>query len=281
MKILVTGATGFIGYHVVNYLIENTKHQIVALSRNQKRLGDKFSQASILFIEANIHEEKSNWFQFLGSPDLIIHLAWPNLPNYTEKFHLTENLPKDIIFLNNLIDNGLKSLVVIGTCFEYGIQSGEMKEDMSTFPSNPYSIAKDALRRYLEFKTNSNGCNFKWLRLFYIYGEGQNPNSLISQINHALNNGEKQINLSGGSQIRDYLPVNEVAKIISKLSLDSQNNGIFNVCSGEPIRLKDFIVQYVKNFKQTLVLNFGYYPYSPLEPMEFWGSNSKINKLLK
>ena len=115
MKILVTGATGFIGFHVVNYLIENTKHQIVALSRTQNRLVDKFSQASILFIEANIHEEKSNWFKFLGSPDLIIHLAWPNLPNYTEKFHLTENLPKDIIFLNNLLDNGLKSLVVVGT----------------------------------------------------------------------------------------------------------------------------------------------------------------------
>jgi nucleoside-diphosphate-sugar epimerase len=281
MKIIVTGATGFIGFHVINYLIENTSHDIIGVSRIKKPLDKKNGLASISFIQADIHEEKSNWFEFFGAPDLLIHLAWPNLPNYTENFHLTENLPKDIIFLDNLLTNGLRSLVVVGTCFEYGLQSGVLTEDMPTFPANPYAIAKDTLRRYLEFKTNSYKCRFKWLRLFYMYGEGQHPYSLISQINHALSKGEKQINLSGGEQIRDYLSVSEVAKIISELSLDSQNNGIFNVCSGEPVRLKDFVTQYVKKFEGNINLNFGYYSYSPLEPMEFWGSNLKLKKFLK
>lgn len=281
MKVLVTGATGFIGYHVIDYLCNNTDYEIIAVSRSKKRLSGKIWRSPVSFIEADIHENKNNWFDFLGRPDIIIHLAWSNLPNYKESFHLTENLPKDIVFLNNLLKNGLKSLIVVGTCFEYGMQCGEMKEDMPTYPSNPYAIAKDTLRRYLEFETKSFDCKFKWLRLFYMYGEGQNPNSLISQINNAIYNGEKQINLSGGEQIRDYLPVQKVAEIISKLSLDFENSGVYNVCSGRPVRLKDFISQYIKSFKYEISLNFGYYPYSQIEPMEFWGNNLKTNKLLK
>lgn len=280
MKILVTGASGFVGNHVLNYLVENTEHDIIATSRSKISVLQKSWFTKVKFIEADLYENRDNWFEYFQHPDILIHLAWANLPNYTQSFHLTENLPKEIIFLENIISNGLKCLSVTGTCFEYGMQQGELSEEMPTFPENPYAIAKDSLRRYLEFKTKSLEVNFKWFRLFYMYGEGQNPNALIPQLENALEHREKLFNMSPGDQIRDYLPVAKVAEYIVKLSLKQECKGIFNIASGNPVRLLDFIKEFVKSKGKEIDLNLGFYSYSILEPKEFWGCSKKVNSLM-
>lgn len=280
MKILVTGASGFIGNYIIDYLVRNTNHQIIATSRNINRVKDKTWYSKVQFLEADLYSKKNNFFEFFEKPDLLIHLAWANLPNYTKSFHITENLPKDILFLENIIDHGLKQLVVTGTCFEYGMQEGELCEAMPTQPQNPYAIAKDALRKYLEFKTVDNKLRLLWLRLFYMYGKGQSPNSIISQLESAIQNGEKHFNMSGGEQKRDYLPVENVAENIVKCALTSNLVGIINISSGKPIKLRNFVEDYLKNRGKDIKLNLGYYAYSSIEPMEFWGGNKKLkNKL--
>lgn len=279
MRILVTGATGFIGNNVVNYLCENSKNEIFVLTRDLNNVKSKLWCSRVTILTGDISVQIPNWFDYLQKPDIVLHLAWSKLPNYSESFHLTENLPNDILFLENLVINGLKSLVVLGTCFEYGLQEGELSEDSPTFPSNPYSIAKDALRRYLEVVTLKYKCNFKWLRLFYTYGDGQNSNSIISQLKIAIQNGENEFRMSGGEQLRDYLPISKVSEIICKLTLDFKSQGIFNVCSGNPMKLKDFILIYLENNNLSINLLLGYFPYSSLEPMNFWGNCQKIKKI--
>lgn len=276
MRILVTGATGFIGRNVIDYLCDNTKNEIFVLTRDFNNVKDKLWCSRVTILTGDISIQIPNWFDYLQKPNIVLHLAWSKLPNYNESFHLTENLPNDILFLENLIMNGLKSLVVLGTCFEYGLQEGELSEDSHTFPSNPYSIAKDTLRKYLEVITKKYNLNFKWLRLFYTYGEGQNSNSIISQLKMAIQNKESEFRMSGGEQLRDYLPVTKVSEIICKLTLDFNSQGIFNVCSGNPIKLKDFILYYLENNKLKIKLILGFYPYSSLEPMNFWGDVTKI-----
>lgn len=278
MRILVTGATGFIGRNVVDYLCENTVNEIFVLTRNLNNVKDKLWCSKVTILIGDIGVQIPNWFDYLQKPDIVLHLAWSKLPNYTESFHLTENLPNDIKFLENLIMNGLKSLVVLGTCFEYGLQEGELSENLPTFPSNPYSIAKDTLRRYLEVITKKYNLNFKWLRLFYTFGEDQNSNSIISQLKKAINNGESEFRMSGGEQFRDYLHVTKVSEIICNLALDLNSQGVFNVCSGKPIKLKDFIISYLENNKLRINLLLGFFPYSSLEPMNFWGNCQKLKK---
>lgn len=280
MKILVTGASGFVGNHVLNYLVSNTNHEIIATARNRKNVIDKSWFSKVEFIETDLYDDSFNQFENLKNPDILIHLAWSNLPNYYKSFHLTENLPNEIHFLEQMIENGISKIVVTGTCFEYGMQEGELNESLPTFPNNPYAIAKDTLRRYLEFKKSQNHFNFLWLRLFYMYGEGQSGNSIIPQLEEALARGEKIFNMSGGEQIRDYLPVEKVAEMIVKTTLKEDSSGIYNISSGIPIKLRIFVINYLKAIGKEIELNLGFYPYSAIEPMEFWGCNKKIKLIL-
>lgn len=279
LKILVTGASGFIGDYVVKYLCDNTDHEIYILSRDTDKLVDKPWYSRVNLIKGDIRTNKTDWFKFLEKPDKLIHLAWDGLPNYNQSFHLTENLVNDFNFLSNLIKNGLTDITITGTCFEYGMLEGELFENMPTNPTNYYALAKDTLRKMLELFQSKNDFNLKWVRLFYMYGSGQNPNSIIPQLEKALNSSEQVFNMSGGEQIRDYLHVKEVANNIVEIALQSKISGILNNCSGSPIKLIDLVKGYLEQRNLNINLNLGYYPYSRSEPMAFWGNTQKLNQI--
>lgn len=178
MKVLVTGATGFIGNHVVRALLQRDI-DVIATSRTRSKAeaADWFSHVD--YREFNTMALPAAPFAALGSPDRMIHLAWSGLPNYKDDFHLTKNLPADRAFLTAMLAGGLKHLLATGTCFEYGMQEGELTEDMETRPDNPYGQAKDSLRTELEKLTSTTSATFQWARLFYMFGPGQGPSSLF------------------------------------------------------------------------------------------------------
>jgi nucleoside-diphosphate-sugar epimerase len=273
MKVLVTGATGFLGNHVVEKISMNNSIELITNSLTNK------CNISSKHIFHRIKESDSNLYEKFYCPDRLIHLAWEGLPNYMEDFHIRENLPNNIHFLKNLIDNGLKNLTVIGTCFEYGLQEGCLDEQLPCNPCNYYALAKDSLRRYLEIYCNERNVNFKWLRLFYVYGRGQNPNSLLSQLEKAIGNKELIFNMSGGEQFRDYLPADKMAEYIVKVALQDKVTGPINICSGKPLKLSSFVREIIKQRNEKIELNLGYYPYSKLESMKFWGDNNKLKEI--
>jgi nucleoside-diphosphate-sugar epimerase len=283
MKILITGSTGFIGQNVVDSLSNISDVDIIVTSSNANKLNELYKCKNLKIFPFDIYNNKNldlNLYEFFEKPDKMIHLAWKGLPNYGESYHITENLQYDFKFLTNLINNGLKDITITGTCFEYGMIEGELNENMQTNPSNYYALAKDTLRKMLEIHQNKNRFDLKWVRLFYMYGIGQNTNSLLPQLEKALNDGEDFFNMSGGDQIRDYLPVTEVAINIVKISLQSKITGIINNCSGKPQSVIDFVNNYLQLNNKKINLNLGYYPYSTFEPMNFWGNNQKLNKII-
>ena len=279
MKVLVTGATGFIGNYVVQELLKRNYTVIASSSDKQKASSFPWFDA-VTYIPFNLgsFDDTIDYYQFFHQPDLVIHLAWEGLPNYKFSFHEEINLPRHYSFLTNLVRNGLQDLTITGTCFEYGMQEGCLSEDMPALPGNPYGRAKDALRKKLEEFKADHPFSFKWVRLFYMYGKGQNPNSLLSQLDRALTNGEEVFNMSGGEQVRDYLPVEKVAENIVKIALQKDIEGIINNCSGEPVTVKEFVEKYLKINNKSIKLNLGYYPYPDYEPMRFWGDVTKLKK---
>jgi nucleoside-diphosphate-sugar epimerase len=280
MKILVTGATGFVGNHVIKGLLQEGI-SVVATSRNPQKAQeyDWFSQVTYLPSDLEV-SPATNYDDFFGNPTHVIHLAWEGLPNYKDLFHFERNLPHSYHFVKNLVENGVQNITITGTCFEYGMQNGCLSEDLLTNPQNPYGIAKDTLRKYLEVLQQKMPFHLKWIRLFYMYGQGQSEKSILSQLDRALDKQESSFNMSGGEQLRDYLPIEVVANKIIRLTLHSQTNGVFNCCSGQPISIRQLVENHLASKQQNIKLNLGHYPYPDYEPMAFWGDNTKYNEVI-
>jgi len=155
--------------------------------------------------------------------------------------HFEEESPAQYRFLKALIESGLKNLLVTGTCFEYGMRSGPLSEDSEARPCNPYGFAKDTLRRQLEYLQQVRPFNLTWTRLFYLYGEGQAGNSLLPQLKRAVERGDGLFNMSGGEQLRDYLPVADAVKYLFSPAMIARDNGVVNVCSGKPISVRKLV----------------------------------------
>ena len=281
-KILVTGASGFIGNWVVKELLKNNFRVIASSSDPEKaRSCAWFSQVEYIPFNLALFNDETDYFSFFQRPDIMIHLAWEGLPNYKAAFHYEVNLPRHFSFLQNLVLHGLTSLSVTGTCFEYGMREGELTEHMVPAPANQYAKAKDSLRQQLDDLKYRSPFDFKWIRLFYMYGQGQNPNSLLSQLQKALDEKAATFNMSGGEQIRDYLPVEKVAEYIAKIAIQDKVTGIINCCSGQPVSVKQLVEAYLKEKKVSIQLNLGYYPYTDYEPMAFWGNTGKLKQIIK
>ena len=281
MKILITGATGFIGNHLVKELLKDTKNEIIATSRDIEKAKkyEWFSRLKYISYDLNSQEEL-NLFEYFDKPDKVIHLAWDGLPNYNDLIHIEKNLFNNYNFIKNIISNGLKDITITGTCFEYGLINGCLNEELKTNPSNSYGIAKDSLRKFIEELKKQYDFNYKWIRLFYIYGEGQGEKSLIALLDKAIQNGEKEFNMSGGEQLRDYLNIKDVVKNILLIANQTlYSNQIINCCSGKPISIRQIVENHLDKKNYSMKLNLGYYPYPTYEPMAFWGDNRKLQKV--
>ncbi len=271
-KVAVTGASGFVGRHV---LAELEKRGIETIATSSTASNSAHTRTDyVCWVALDIKKPPENCLAALGHPDVLIHLAWAGLPNYKSLHHVEIELPAHYRFIQLLVAGGLKYLVTVGTCFEYGFQYGPLAADALTCPSNPYGLAKDTLHRQLQFLKTQYPFSLTWARLFYMYGEGQPETSLLPLLKRAVTEGQTVFNMSQGEQLRDYLPVTEVARRLVDLALDPKDHGAINVCSGVPISVRRLVESWINENGWKIDLALGHYPYPDYEPMAFWGKDS-------
>ena len=280
MRVMVTGASGYVGQHIVPRLLAQN-HEVIAVARNEAKARRFIWHKNVIFIAQDLHLNPDVFASIDKHIDVLVHLAWPNLPNYQQSFHLIKNLPADIKFFEKAIAFGIPRFIVAGTCLEYGMQSGGISENAITSPVTPYGLAKDALRKWLEMQEMRHNFSFQWMRLFYSYGRGQSKKSLLPQLDEAVNRGDGVFNMSGGEQLRDYLSVEEIADYFLKALANPKISGTINCCSGKPIKLNDLVIGHLKKRGANIRLNKGFYSYLDYEPMEFWGIVGKLNQMRK
>lgn len=266
-KVVVTGATGFIGQHLIPRLLKHG-FDVVAIARDIRKAQSLEWFDNVEFVNADISEGARQLNISAGMS--LVHLAWSDLTNYHSSSHFEDTLPKSYDFIKSCINCGINHVLVTGTCFEYGFQSGPLASNAKTSPNNPYAFAKDALHQQLRFLTKERSINLQWARLFYMYGKGQHSQSVLSQLDAAIKNGDATFNMSGGEQLRDYLPIEAVAQQLFDLYV-SGREGTFNVCSEKPISVRRLAEERIIELASPIKLNLGHYAYADHEPMAFWG----------
>jgi nucleoside-diphosphate-sugar epimerase len=278
MKVLVTGATGGLGLLVVEKLLK-MGHTVITTSRNTEKAkaASFFNQVTHKPYEISSSSNLENLFEYFEQPEALIHLAWEKLNDYKNQEHLSSILTGHKQFLNNLINNGLKDLTVVGTCYEYGLIEGELEESMQANPTMPYPQAKNLLRLYLEEYKKEREFSLKWLRVFYVFGEIKERKNLYTHLVSAITNKDKIFNMSGGEQVRDFLSPDQIAGTITDVAQQHEVVGVINCCSGQPVKLKEFVQDFLNKNNYQLTLNLGFYPYPDYEPMNTWGSIKKLN----
>ncbi|MFS2159093.1 NAD-dependent epimerase/dehydratase family protein [Pseudomonas sp. Pseusp122] len=279
MNVLVTGATGFVGRHLVAALLRQDC-KVRAVSRNPDTARRMPWFAEVEFIAADIHDADLDVANLVAGVDVLAHLAWPGLPNYQGLFHFEHNLPADYAFIKAAVEAGVAQVLVTGTCFEYGMQDGCLNESMAVLPGNPYGLAKNTLRLFLQALQKQTPFTLQWARLFYLHGEGQNPNSLLAALDRALDAGDARFNMSAGEQLRDYLAIEDAAARLTGLIGQSSFDGVINCCSGRPVSVRALVEAHIRQRGGAIDLNLGHYPYSVHEPLAFWGDATLLNQLL-
>ena len=278
MNILITGITGYLG----KSLIEEFRKTDVKLTLTYRKKKIKFKKEKVSWKKFDIRSKIKNCYDYFDKPKTMVHLAWEGLSerNYNSRVH-KDQVNYHFRFIKSLIQNGLKNIIIIGTCFEYGDYDGELKENLKPNPKTKYGLAKNELRNKLEKLKLEYDFNLTWLRIFYFYGGKKKSNDIWGSLNHAVQLKKKKFKITEGTQLRDYLHIKKICKYIKTISLLKKNCGIINVCSNKPISIKSITAKWIKEFNWDIKIENSKLPFNKYEPKNFWGSNKKLKNLLK
>lgn len=272
-RILITGANGYIGCHVVDVLIGSGIDVLVV------DLSIDCVNKKARILNKDIFSGSGDIFQSLGSPDVCLHFAWKDGFAHNSPSHL-ENLPKHYEFIRNMVQGGLKHLAVMGSMHEIGYYEGKVDENTPCNPLNNYGIAKNKLRQYADELTKEHDTIFQWLRAFYIYGDDQRNHSVFSRIMQAESQGQKTFPFTSGKNKYDFIHVDSLAEMIAACVLQEQVTGIINCCSGVPVSLAEKVEEFIRVNNLSIKLDYGAFPDRPYDSPVIWGDDSRIRKIL-
>lgn len=272
-KVLVTGANGYIGTHVVRELLSRG-HEVVACDLSF----DAVPQGASC-LKMDIFSSSEDLFQAAGCPDCLIHLAWRNGFRHNADTHLSD-LPLHVAFLKRMMDSGLKNLSVMGSMHEVGYWEGAISADTPTNPLSFYGIAKNSLRQALELTVKDTDVSFHWLRGYYIYGDDRRSSSVLGKLLEAEDRGQEFFPFTSGKNRYDYVSVDELAKQIVSASLQTSRNGIINCCSGTPISLGEMAEKFIRDNGLKIRLQYGAFPDRAYDSPGVWGDAQVIQEIL-
>lgn len=272
MKVLVTGANGYLGQGIVKSLLDSGCDVIAADSKVEMIDTRAKLKACDLF---TIDDP----YQYFDKPDILLHLAWRDGFVHYSDAHI-EDLQKHYKFLKEFSTSEVKLIACMGSMHEVGFYEGCIREDTPCNPITPYGISKNSLRMLLNMLCKQNNKQFMWLRGFYIVGNSQCGSSVFSKITAAVKNGNRVFPFTMGQNQYDFINYNDFCDRVAKAVTQNEILGIINICSGYPEKLADRVERFISENHYDIKLDYGAFPDRPYDSKAVWGDARKIEMIM-
>lgn len=273
MKILVTGANGYLGQGIVRSILNNG-HCVVATDFNTQFVDERAERIACNLFEVD------NPYSFFGEPDVLLHLAWRDGFVHYSSAHI-DDLPKHYAFIKKMVDGGIQQVAVMGSMHEIGFFEGSINESTPCHPSTPYGIGKNALRDLTQMICKQNNIVFQWLRGYYIVGNSKFGSSIFSKITAAVDEGKTEFPFTLGQNQYDFIDYPDFCAQVAAVVGQKNEQGIINICSGKPEKLADRVERFIKENDYRIKLQYGAFPDRPYDSKAIWGNDTKIRKIME
>ena len=272
MKVLVTGANGYLGQGIVKSLLD-LDIEVVAADFNVDHVDERSDRRACNLFSID------NPFEFFGEPDVLLHLAWRDGFVHYSDAHI-EDLPKHYEFIKLFAESDAKAISVMGSMHEIGFFEGSIKEDTPCNPITPYGISKNALRELTAMLCKQKNKQFMWLRGYYIVGNSQYGSSIFSKITAAEAEGKEEFPFTMGLNQFDFINYEEFCNQVAKAVSQDEVLGVINICSGHPEKLADRVERFIKENGYKIKLKYGAFPDRPYDSKAVWGDDRKIGQIM-
>lgn len=279
-RILLTGATGFVGRQVFGYLAaQDVRLTITVREGKQTMLKDNPAVETVIPTQDLFKETAEWWANVLQGIDTVIHVAWyAEHGLYLQSSKNLDCLQGTLNMAKGVAQAGVRRFLGIGTCFEYDLSYGMLSIETPLKPLTPYAGAKAAAYMILSQWLPLHGIEFVWCRLFYLYGEGENNQRLVPYLRGKLAKGQPA-KLTTGNQIRDFIDVSEAGHLVAETAL-GKAQGSINICSGIPITVKQLAENIADEYGRRDLLMFGMRPDNLIDPRCVVGLKNPCDKLM-
>jgi UDP-glucose 4-epimerase len=263
MKVFLTGASGFVGSHLLTALLNSREHEVAVLLRDVKsawRIQGAIPEVRVVEGELGDPTTYSRELEEF-KPDAVAHLAWSGVGavdrNSVDQWR---NISATLELVQASAKAGAKHWVGLGSQAEYGPCQMKVSESATTNPTTLYGAAKLSACELSGRWCRQMGLRHAWLRLFSSFGPGDNSDWLIPYVIRHLLSGESP-SLTRAEQLWDYIYVEDAAEAVLSVIAQPNAMGVFNLGSGVARPLRTTIEAIAKHMKSNVPLGFGELPY--------------------
>lgn len=273
MKILVTGANGYLGTGIVKKLLDDDC-EVIATDFVTNRCDERAIRK-----ECDLFEIEDP-YKYFEEPEIVLHLAWQDGFVHSSERHIA-NIPNHHAFLKKLFESDVRKIAVMGSMHEVGFYEGSIDENSPCNPMSLYGIAKNAVRQDAEYLAKIHNKKLQWLRGYYIVENTSYGSSIFSKIVQAVEDKKKEFPFTMGLNQFDFIDYKDFCMQVAAAVEQDKIDGIINICTGRPEKLVDRVERFIKENGFEILLRYGAFPDRPYDSKAVWGNDEKIKQIME